>query len=79
MLGCLASIDFTHGHLGDRAREGYRELLTWPQVKVLNAILRGRAGALGGHRDQCTRGGYQAISYNFGPKSPLSAMPDQRA
>lgn len=42
----------------------YRESLTWPQVKVLNAILRCRTAALGGHRDQCTRCGYQAISYN---------------
>jgi Putative transposase/Transposase zinc-binding domain len=42
----------------------YREFLTWAQVKVLNAILRCRTAALGGHRDQCTRCGYQAISYN---------------
>ena len=42
----------------------HREGLTWPQVKVLNAILRCRTAALGGHRDQCTRCGYQAISYN---------------
>jgi hypothetical protein len=41
-----------------------REFLTWPQVKVLNAILRCRTAALGGHRDQCTSCGYQAISYN---------------
>jgi hypothetical protein len=31
---------------------------------VLNAILRCRTAALGGHRDQCTRCGYQTISYN---------------
>src|SRR5277367_6882125 len=42
----------------------YRESLTWPQVKVLNAILRCRTAALGGHRDQCTSCGYQTISYN---------------
>ena len=42
----------------------YRESLTWPQVKVLNAILRCRTAALGGHRDRCTNCGYQAISYN---------------
>lgn len=42
----------------------HREFLTWPQVKVLNAILRCRTAALGGHRDQCTDCGYQAISYN---------------
>jgi hypothetical protein len=33
-------------------------------VKVLNAILRCRTAALGGHRDQCIRCGYPAISYN---------------
>lgn len=43
---------------------GHRESLTWPQVKVLNAILRCRTAALGGHRDECTRCGYQTISYN---------------
>src|SRR5262249_56025564 len=36
----------------------------WAQVKVLYAILRCRTAALGGHRDQCVRCGYQAISYN---------------
>lgn len=47
-----------------RITSRYREFLTWTQVKVLNAILRCRTAALGGHRDQCTRCGYQAISYN---------------
>jgi predicted Zn-ribbon and HTH transcriptional regulator len=47
-----------------RITSRYREFLSWPQVKVLNAILRCRTAALGGHRDQCTRCGYQAISYN---------------
>ena len=42
----------------------YRESLTWAQVKVLYAIVRCRTAALGGHRDQCVRCGYQAISYN---------------
>src|SRR5450755_5050071 len=42
----------------------YGERLTWPQVKVLNAIVRCRTAALGGHRDQCDRCGHQAISYN---------------
>jgi len=42
----------------------HRESLTWPQVKVLNAILRCRTAALGGHSDQCRDCGYQAISYN---------------
>jgi hypothetical protein len=47
-----------------RISSRHREGLTWPQVKVLNAILRCRTAALGGHRDQCTRCGYQTISYN---------------
>lgn len=47
-----------------RISSRHREGLTWPQVKVLNAILRCRTAALGGHRDRCTRCGYEAISYN---------------
>jgi hypothetical protein len=42
----------------------YRRSWTWAQVKVLNAIVRCCTAALGGHRDQCLRCGYQAISYN---------------
>jgi hypothetical protein len=37
--------------------------LSWAQLKVLNAIARCRTAALGGHRDQCVRCGYQAISF----------------
>jgi hypothetical protein len=32
--------------------------------KVIDAIVRCRTAALGGHRDQCLRCGHQAISYN---------------
>ena len=49
---------------GNRFIERYRESLTWAQIKVLAAIARCRTAALGGHRDQCVRCGYQAISYN---------------
>jgi hypothetical protein len=49
---------------GRRFIDRNRERLTWPQVKVLNAIARCRTAALGGHRDQCDRCGHQAISYN---------------
>ena len=49
---------------GRRFLDRYQESLTWPQVKVLNAIQRCRTAALGGHRDQCDRCGHQAISYN---------------
>jgi len=49
---------------GSRFIERYRASLTWAQLKVLRAIERCRTAALGGHRDQCVRCGYQAISYN---------------
>jgi hypothetical protein len=49
---------------GSRFSERYRSSLTWAQLKVLRAIERCRTAALGGHRDQCARCGYQAISYN---------------
>jgi hypothetical protein len=49
---------------GNRFIERYRESLSWAQMKVLTAIERCRTAALGGHRDQCVRCGYQAISYN---------------
>jgi putative transposase/transposase-like zinc-binding protein len=49
---------------GTRFRERYRSSLTWPQIKVLDAMARCRTAALGGHRDQCMRCGHQAISYN---------------
>ena len=38
---------------GDTFREQYGGSLTWPQRKVLDAIVRCRTAALGGHRDQC--------------------------
>ena len=41
-----------------------RSHLAWPHRKVLDAIVRCRTAALGGHRDQCVRCGHQAISYN---------------
>jgi len=51
---------------GDKFLARYRDSLTWTQLKVLHAIARCRTAALGGHRDQCLRCGYQAISYNSG-------------
>jgi predicted Zn-ribbon and HTH transcriptional regulator len=38
--------------------------ITWHHLKALQAIERCRTAALGGHRDQCSRCGYSAISYN---------------
>ena len=49
---------------GRRFMLRFGKCLTWPQVKVLNAIERCRTAALGGHRDQCDRCGHQTISYN---------------
>ena len=49
---------------GDSFREQYGGSLTWPQRKVLDAIVRCRTAALGGHRDQCLSCGREAISYN---------------
>ena len=37
---------------------------TWLHLKVLNAILRCRTTALGGHVDTCSGCGHQAISFN---------------
>ena len=48
---------------GARFIERYRVSLTWAQLKVLTAIERCRTAALGGHRDQCVRCGYEATSY----------------
>jgi len=55
--------DIIH-NAGSRFRHQYGASLTWPQVKVLDAIARCRTAALGGHRDLCSRCGHQAISYN---------------
>jgi predicted Zn-ribbon and HTH transcriptional regulator len=45
--------------------ERNRSWLNGQHLKVLSAIERCRTAALGGHRDRCTRCGYQsAISYN---------------
>src|SRR5438034_6426341 len=42
-----------------------RHWLRWTHLKVLLAIARCRTAALGGHIDECTRGGHRAtISYN---------------
>jgi hypothetical protein len=49
---------------GNAFREQYGSSLTWPQHKVLDAIVRCRTAALGGHRDQCSSCGREAISYN---------------
>jgi hypothetical protein len=49
---------------GQRFLDRYRSSLDFQQLKALRAIQRCRTAALGGHRDQCSRCDYQAISYN---------------
>jgi hypothetical protein len=49
---------------GNSFWEKYGSRLAWPHRKVLDAIVRCRTAALGGHLDQCVRCGHQAISYN---------------
>jgi Putative transposase/Transposase zinc-binding domain len=44
--------------------ERSRQWITWQHQKVLRAIAGCRTAALGGHRDQCSRCGHSAISYN---------------
>jgi hypothetical protein len=49
---------------GNRFWKHHGSHLAWQHRKVLDAIVRCRTAALGGHRDQCMRCGHQAISYN---------------
>jgi len=49
---------------GNSFWEQQQSHLAWPHRKVLDAIVRCRTAALGGHRDQCVRCGHQAISFN---------------
>ena len=49
---------------GSSFRERYGSHLALQHHKVMDAIVRCRTAALGGHRDQCPGCGYQAISYN---------------
>jgi predicted Zn-ribbon and HTH transcriptional regulator len=49
---------------GESFFESSRKWFTWLHLKVLNAILRCRTAALGGHVDACSKCGYEAVSYN---------------
>ena len=49
---------------GDRFIQHNFRWIHWAHRKVLRAIARCRTAALGGHRDQCPRCGYRAISFN---------------
>jgi hypothetical protein len=50
--------------VGNRFWEKHKSHLAWVHRKVLDAIIRCRTAALGGHRDQCTRCGHLTASYN---------------
>jgi hypothetical protein len=45
--------------------------LNFQQLSVLRAITRCRTAALGGHIDQCSQCGHQAISYELLPEPAL--------
>ena len=49
---------------GNRFWEKHKSHLAWAHRKVLDAIVRCRTAALGGHRDKCVRCGHLTISYN---------------
>jgi Putative transposase/Transposase zinc-binding domain len=49
---------------GQKFIDNNRSWLTGLHRKVLSAIACCRTAALGGHKDRCTRCGYEAISYN---------------
>jgi len=49
---------------GNSFWEKYKPHFAWVHRKVLDAIVRCRTAALGGHRDQCVNCGHQAISFN---------------
>jgi hypothetical protein len=49
---------------GNRFWEKHKQHFAWLHRKVLDAIVRCRTAALGGHRDKCVRCGHQAVSYN---------------
>jgi hypothetical protein len=49
---------------GESFFQNSRNWFTWLHLKVLNAILRCRTAALGGHLDACSKCGHEAISFN---------------
>ncbi|MGC2616576.1 MAG: IS91 family transposase [Terracidiphilus sp.] len=50
--------------VGNRFWEKHKSHLAWAHRKVLDAIVRCRTAALGGHRDKCIRCGHVTASYN---------------
>ena len=64
---------------GNRFWEQQQSHLAWPHRKVLEAIVRCRTAALGGHRDQCVRCGHHDHLIQLLPQSALPEVPGQRA
>ena len=50
--------------VGNRFWEKHKSHFAWVHRKVLDAIVRCRTAALGGHLDKCVSCGHQAISFN---------------
>jgi Transposase zinc-binding domain len=50
--------------VGDSFWDKHKSHFAWVHRKVLDAIVRCRTAALGGHRDKCIRCGYLTASYN---------------
>jgi hypothetical protein len=50
--------------VGNRFWEEHKSHFAWVHRKVLDAIVRCRTAALGGHRDKCVRCGHLTASYN---------------
>jgi len=49
---------------GESFFQSSQKWFTWLHLKVLNAILRCRTAALGGHVDACSKCGHEAVSFN---------------
>src|ERR1700716_2356151 len=70
--------------VGNRFWEKHKSHLAWLHRKVLDAILRCRTAALGGHLDKCLNCGHQAISYNSCTGQPdgdnryMTSLPSRR-
>jgi Transposase zinc-binding domain len=74
--------------VGNRFWEKHKSHFAWLHRKVLDAIVRCRTAALGGHLDKCVDCGHQAISYNScrnrncpncSALSPAQIVPKQQA
>ncbi len=64
---------------GNRFWEKHKSHFAWVHRKVLDAIVRCRTAALGGHRDKCIRCGHLTASYKLMQKSALPEVPGERA